>query len=343
MKKNVTRKDVAKMADVSEATVSYVINNTKNITPEVKQRVLDAIKALDYHPNLLAKSLVTKETKHIAMLVDNIQNPHYGRILRGVQHVAEEKGYIVSILSANYSSKAAMFELISRGVDGVILAVGSHTKDYSDLSLPMAMENSTLGISYRQAIFDMIETFHGLGHRRIAFLSGIPLEHPSHPRLHDLQDAMGCYRMDACPGLFINGTGVTDENAGYEATDRLLARGEVFTGIFAINDLMAIGAMKRLWEAGLKVPDDVSVAGCDGISNTAYTIPPLSTIQSHAFTLGSLLMHQLLAEMHPERELPPARQTIQAEFIRRESIGKASRGNLPHHAQPIFSKKQNER
>lgn len=319
----VTRKDVAKMANVSEATVSYVINNTKNVTPAVRKRVLDAVEALNYHPSLLAKSLVTKETRHVAMLVDNIQNPHYGRLLRGVQKVAESEGYIVSLLSTGYSSRQALTELVSRGVDGVILAVGGNrVEDFSCMNLPTVFETSFLQTSYHQAIFDMMKTFKENGHRRVAFLSGLSLHPEPHVRCNDFINALRHYDMEICKELFIDGTGATDEKAGYEAVGRLLASGENFTAIFAINDLMAIGALRRLWEAGLRVPEDVSIVGCDGINNTAYTIPPLSTIQSHAFQLGEALMHYLISMIHPERHLAQEKQIIKAEFVNRESIGK---------------------
>ncbi len=327
----VTRKDVARMAQVSEATVSYVMNNTKKITPEVRRRVLDAAKALNYHPSLLAKSLVTKETRHIAMLVDNVQNPHYGSILSGVQHVAAQDGYIVSILSMNYPTKEAMTELAARGVDGVILALGTagiaeYERLIADLTLPVVYEGGALVTSYRTAIFDMVKCFKKFGHRRIAFLSGLPLSGSPHIRCQDFLDALTCYGLEVCSDLFIDGDGRTDEAAGYDAISRLMKTRQEFTAVFALNDLMATGALNKLWEAGLQVPDDVSVVGCDGISGTAYTVPPLSTIQTHAYSLGESLMRQLLYRLHPEQHLPDAGQVIEAEFILRESVS-ACAGN----------------
>lgn len=338
----VTRKDVAKMANVSVATVSYVINNTKNVTPEVRKRVLDAVDALNYHPNLLAKSLATRETRHVAMLVDNIQNPHYGRLMRGVQHAAEQEGYIVSVLSINYSTREAMRELVSRGVDGVILALGGYSiRDFSDMNLPTVYETATLQTSYRKAIFDMVHLFRDLGHRRIAFLSGLPLTERPHVRFRDFMDALQSFRIEMCPELFIDGDGATDEAAGYEAADRLLNCGSEFTAVFTVNDLMAIGALKRLWEAGLKVPADVSVVGCDGISSSAYTIPPLSTIQSHSFKLGEALMLQLISQIHPERELAMPVQIIEAKFVERESVGPARKlSGVPRFLQQPHSPNQ---
>lgn len=320
----VTRKDVAQMAGVSVATVSYVINGTKNVTPEVRERVMQAVQTLDYHPNLLAKSLATKETRHVAMLVDNIQNPHYGSILSGVQHIAEREGYIVSILSANYSSRDSMIELISRGVDGVILATGLENVDdlISGLSLPAIHTNENFHFHYRQAIFDMVGTLKSLGHRRIAFLSGMP-DRTMSVRYTDLVDALHHYELPVYEELFMEGDGHTGEHDGYVAAGRLLATGEPFSAVFALNDLMAIGVMRRFWEEGLQIPRDVSIVGCDGIQSAAYTTPPLSTIQCDAFQFGEALMQQLLSILHPEKYPPIESKIIQAEFLRRESIGPA--------------------
>jgi LacI family transcriptional regulator len=218
-----------------------------------------------------------------------------------------------------------MTELISRGVDGVILALGSYSVgDFSGLNLPMVYAGDILSVSYRSAIFDMVSAFHDCGHKRIAFLSGLPMSSPSHIRYQNFKEALTYYHMESDEALFVDGDGYTDEESGYAAADRLLSRGVEFTGLFAVNDLMAMGAMKRLWEAGLSIPGDVSLAGCDGIKSSAYTIPPLSTIQCHSFTIGSCLMYELLFKLHPERYASCTGKVIEAEFVRRESLGRAA-------------------
>lgn len=320
----VTRKEVAQLAGVSVATVSYVLNQTKNVTPAVRERVLNAVKELHYRPNLLAKSLATKETRHVAMLIDNIQNSHYATLLGGVQHVAEREGYIVSVLSANYSSKESMLELISRGVDGVILTFGFYSlHDFaSDLHLPAVYADDHIRLDYRGAIFDIITCLKSLGHRRIAFLGGLPQLSDS-VRYHLFLEALQNCGLPACTELHFQGEGYTDENAGYESADRLLRCGQPFSAVFVLNDLMAIGAMQRFREAGLRIPEDISVVGCDDIKSAAYTAPALSTIQCHTFSFGETLMQQLLSLLHPEVYPPIEEKIIQAEFVRRESVGPA--------------------
>ena len=322
----VTRKDVAKLANVSEATVSYVLNNKKRVTPEVKQRVLDAAKELNYHPNLLARSMITKKTRHIAMLVNNINNPHYSSILSGVQSVAEIEGYIVSLCSVDKEPKDTIDKLISRGIDGIIIAL-PFSSDFQllldDLKVPFASVNDNLQSDYRDAIFDMVRCFKEFGHTKLAFLSGLPMKESSHIRYWDFLAAMKENNLQVIPELFVDGTGETDEKSGYISADVLLNRHKQFTGVFCTNDLMAIGAMKRFWEAGLSIPSDISIVGCDGIITTLYTVPPLSTLNGHAFTLGKDLMYQLLSKMEPHLEFPVLKQTVRAEFIRRESLSRA--------------------
>jgi len=325
----VTREDVARLAGVSGSTVSYVMNNTKRISPEVRQRVFDAAKQLNYHPSLLARGLATNETKHIAIIVKNLLNPYYAAIQEGIQMIAAQEGYIVSVLSAHESPVDNMNTLLSRGIDGVIIA-SSSASDFKELlkpNSPMATVSEEQSVTfYRKAVFSMVETFHQLGHRRIAFLSGLPLNSPTHYRYQNFLDALKAFDMEIDPALFIDGNGVTDEQSGYSAADTLLQKGVSFTGVFAVNDLMAIGAMKRFWQAGIKIPEDISIVGCDGISTSAYTTPPLSTLQSPAVTMGISLMYQLLEKMQPDRTFPLPAQSLQAEFIQRESIGTVRQG-----------------
>lgn len=321
----ITREDVARLAGVSGTTVSYVMNNTKHISPEVCKRVWDAAEQLNYHPSLLARSLVTNESKHIAIIVNNLQNPYYAAIQEGIQIIAAQQGYIVSVLSSHESPVANMNILLSRGIDGVIIASSSSASYYTKqlkLNIPMAIIGEDQSASfYRDAIFDMVRAFHELGHRRIAFLSGLPLASSTHYRYHDFCDAMKAYNMEIDPALFIDGNGITDEQSGYDAANELLNTHVPFTGVFAVNDLMAIGAMKCFWQKGLHIPEDVSIVGCDGIIATEYTTPPLSTLQSDAVSIGTSLMYQLLKKMQPDKTFPELQKPLHAKFIMRESLG----------------------
>lgn len=322
-----TRKDVARLAGVSEATVSYVMNNTKPITAEVKKRVMDAVKELDYRPNLLAKSLVTRETRHVALLIDNMQNPYYCRLLEGVQNVAEKQGYIVSVVSPGTSDRKKILNLVSRGVDGVILAYGIFdSREYEDVQIPKVYVGDLVEVDYRQAIFDMVHKLKQEGHRKIAFLSGLPLEGPEggHVRYWALKEAINHEGLEWDPQLIVDGNGITDEKEGKWGVDVLLERGVEFTALFAVNDLMAIGAMNRLWERGYGIPEDISIVGCDGIRVGEYLKPPLTTIDAHAYSTGQALMKTLIACMHPGEDKYQKKWVITGEFTERGSITKVN-------------------
>lgn len=322
----VTREDVGRRAGVSGTTVAHVLNGTKSVTPEVRERVLSAVKELNYHPSLVARGLATKETKQIAVLVKSVRNPYYSSILEGIQNVATKEGYIVSVLSTHNSPAQNMNTMLARGIDGVIIASASSLREFEDLlkpSSPMAFVSAEVATHfYRKAVFDMVGAFHDLGHRRIAFLSGLSMKKASHYRYGDFMDALHTYGMEREEALLVDGDGTTDEQSGYRAADTLLKRGVPFTGVFATNDLMAMGAMKRFWEAGLRIPEDISICGCDDIIAASYTVPPLATLQSHAVALGEYLMYQLLEKMQPGRTSTLSEQQIHAEFVLRESMGR---------------------
>ncbi|QHQ62980.1 substrate-binding domain-containing protein [Anaerocolumna sedimenticola] len=318
----VTRKDVAQKAGVSEATVSYVINNTKSITPEVRDRVLSVIQELNYRPNLVARSLVTKQTRHVALMVDNLKNPHYCEILEGAQSIASKAGYIVSVISINVSNKDDVLELAGRGVDGIILALGSKEKDrndFSNLHIPCVWIDDNVYVDYKKAIFDMVECLKSKGHRNIGFLSGIPINNPAHVRYKDFIKALQYFGLEVNHNLIVDAQsdGDTDENAGELAMKELLLRKEEFTAVFAINDLMALGASKAIRDADLKLPQDISLVGCDHLKILDKIEPSLSTLDAGAFQIGCALMHQLIAKIKGD---PHFKQSITAEFLCKDSI-----------------------
>lgn len=317
-----TRKDVADYAKVSVATVSYVVNHTKNVTPEVRARVEEAIKELDYRPNMIARGLAMKQTQHVAMFVNNLKNPYYSEMLAGAQTVASEHGYIVSIIMIDYSNQEEILKLAARGVDGVIVATASsdETAQLIGNSIPFAKCGDYVDIDYRPAIYDSVKALRDHGHKKIAYLSGLKMNNRTHIRYTFVKDALERNGLVCDPLLMIDGDERenTDEEAGREAVRKLIASGEKFTAILALNDLMALGAITELHECGLSVPEDVSVTGCDDIQISQFCVPKLSTIDVSSFEIGSLLMKQLLGMIEHRRI---EERTVTAVYIERESVG----------------------
>jgi LacI family transcriptional regulator len=288
-----TRMDVARLAKVSGATVSYVMNNTKRMSPEVRERVLNAAATLDYHPNLVGRSLVSRKTNHVALLVDNLRNPHYGELLEGVQEAAEERGYLVSVLCASAANVKTVVDLVSRGVDGAILTqLETEAASYLRGRMPCIGAESQVVINYRGAIFDMVECFKKSGHRKIAFLSGLALDNNRHRAFCEALEHFGLERDE---GLITGGSGEfrTDEETGFKAMSELLSRRTDFTAVYGLNDLMCVGAVTALRARGYAIPGDISICGCDHLKILGWFSPALATIEVYPFETGRALMNNL--------------------------------------------------
>ncbi len=316
-----TRKEVAAYAGVSEATVSYVLNKTKHVTPEVKARVEEAARELHYTPNLVARGLATRRMQHVAMLVNNLRNPHYVEMLAGAQSVASKKGYIVSIILVDYSNEEEGLRLTARGVDGAIVATvdTATTASFLDGKMPYVLPGEDGQMDYRDGILAAVKSLKEKGHRKVAFLSGLHLQSENHSRYRYLQEAFSLYGIPLTEELLVDGNERedTDEAAGAQAVRSLLERKCSFTAVIALNDLMAFGAMRELKDHGLRVPEDVSVVGCDNVEMGRYYIPSLSTLDVDSFSIGKVLMKNLIAKINHR---PGKEYKVNASYVERESV-----------------------
>jgi LacI family transcriptional regulator len=322
-----TREDVARLAGVSGATVSHVVNNSKKVSPELQQKVHSAISELDYHPNLIGRSLVSKRTRHVAFLVDNLMNPHYCETLEGIQQAAVENGYIVSVLFTSISNMKTVADLVGHGVDGAILT-------HFDTKIGRYLREKILCIThdqhvyqdYRDAVFSMVECFKNHGHKKIAFISGLSLD-TSNSRYVFFCEAMKHYGLELDPLLIYEGAGEaagkTDEQSGAAAVREILSRNRDFTALFALNDLMCIGAAAALRAAGFSIPGDISLAGCDNLKILKWYFPSLSTIDAFPVETGKALMMHLIETLE---NAPPVARVIRCEFLKKESISRVKRG-----------------
>ena len=319
----VTRKMVAERAGVSVATVSYVMNRTKNVTPQVQRRVEKAIEELGYKPNLVAKGLASKRTQHVALLVDNLKNPYYCEVLEGAQSLASEKGYIVSVIAVDSFTQDIVQELISRKIDGLLLALGSYDNStldrYQNLGGPVIWLGRYTTINYEPAYHAVIRELKENGHERIAFLSGIPISEPSHYRYKALCKAFSEFGIEYRENLIVDAkpNASTDGRMGEKAARELLEREEPFTALIAVNDLMALGAMKELRRHGYRIPEDISVIGCDNMHVLDCMYPTLSSVDTKAFETGKAFMDSLV-ECIDGRE--PKRVELTAFYVPKASV-----------------------
>jgi len=328
-KQRVTRKDVAERAGVSTATVSYVINNgPRPVASDTRARVQKAIEELGYYPNALARSLTMDQTLTIGFVLPDLLNPYYANLARQFEDLCFAKGYMVFVCDTRHSEekeRRVIESLRANQVDGVaILYDRGATK-----SLAMLHEASIPVVVMEQVVKDMdyvvIDDFKGgvqgtkhllsLGHQKVAF---IRQESPttSTLRYEGYLSAMQHAGVEIDPTYTVNcGTDFSD---GIEAMRKLLTLPERPTAVFAHNDVMALNAMYAIREAGLRVPEDISVIGYDNIAQSAISNPALTTVAYPKFEMGAWSAQRLFERIE-NPDTVPLQYVIPTELIVRES------------------------
>ncbi len=291
----VTRADVAKLAGVSTATVSYVLNGSRHMSEKTRKLVLDAVDQLKYKPDMIARSMTKNETMQLSFMVENAANPFYGEIINGFENAAVEHGYFVNICTGNKNINDYFDNYIARRVDGVFIAAIPYKFDmeklYSltengirvvvsgntdvDLKRVSSIEND-----YVAAMQTAVGHLYELGHRDIAYLSGLSRKFRFDHRADGYLSAVKHFELPCGDDLLIDGQPPyrTDINSGHAMAKTLLRSGRRFTALICTNDLMAMGAISALKESGLRVPDDVSVIGFDDIIFSQAWRPAVTTM-----------------------------------------------------------------
>jgi LacI family transcriptional regulator len=332
--KNPTMRDVARRVGVSVQTVSAVINEKPGITIETRDRVLLAIQELGYRPFSVARSLRTRQTNTVALIVPDIANPSFSTIASAAEDLAHACGYSLIHYNthesiereASYIRTAAM-----RWVDGVLfVSARDHMSALETLQaagipcvaidrIPQSYAGPSVTLDNTRAGEMAAGHLISLGHRRIAHISGPLRLRVARERLEGFQAASA---LQGLPDPFVvNSTGWNCEE-GYAAMQELLKREQpIPTGLFAASDRLAIGAIKAAHEAGLRIPQDLSVIGLDDIEVAAFQIPPLTTLRQSFANLATLAMQILLAILNDET--PEETQVIlEPELVVRESTGR---------------------
>ncbi|MDI7278150.1 MAG: LacI family DNA-binding transcriptional regulator [Anaerolineae bacterium] len=334
-----TQEDVAREAGVSRAVVSYVINNRSGgnvrISEETRQRVLTIVERLGYQPNVNARSLRTRKTQLIAVLVPDLTNPFYPHMIRGIQAAVEGSDYQIVVYDSDDSparERAFVHTMLRRHVDGVVL-VSFHLDARDVQRLTRAGTRAVaIGGRLRMADIDVVATRERpaaqeivrylitRGHRRIAHLAGPQDTPPGQVRLRGYREALAEAGISYDEALVRYGTfkaeGVADlVNSAFASC----APADRPTALFAANDLMAIEAMRALGRLGLRVPDDVAVCGFDNIPAAELVNPPLTTIgqdcQRMGYQAGELLLDRLSGRAASE----PRRVSVPYRLIVRDS------------------------
>jgi DNA-binding LacI/PurR family transcriptional regulator len=315
--------DVAARARVSTATVSRVLNGAGRASPATRERVLAAARELGYRPSGVARSLKLRQTRTIGLIVTDIENPFFPSLVRAVEDAARAEGYAILLGNAadDPERESAYLELlVDRRVDGVIIAASSlgirHGEWLAEPPLPVVLVNTTstgvpltaVASDNRAGARSAAEHLIGLGHRRLGFLAAPARNVDSPVRLAGVRDAMAAAGLD--PTELQVATGLALVGGGETAMTELLGSAVRPTGVVAYNDLMAIGAMRAAKSLGLRIPDDVSIAGFDDVEFASYVDPPLTTVAQDQATMGREAVRALAAQLAAGRGSPPSEATI---------------------------------
>jgi len=334
-----TVKDVAARAGVSPKTVSNVINGVVPVSPDTRTRVEEALVALAYVPNLSARGLRNGRTGAIALAFPDLTTPYSAEMSHWFVEVAHERGWSVQLEQTGMRPERER-ELLLRGkehlVDGLVLNPVS--LDESAIvgaeSLPPVVvigevEQSLVDqvrVDSVAAARDMTEHLIGLGHRRIAVLgtSGEGLDTATaRARTLGWAQAMAAAGLPTGDDLRW-ACAAWSPGAAADAVRRRLEYGDAPDALFCFTDSLAIGAGHSLWEAGLRVPDDVSLAGFDDVADGRYALPPLTTVGLDKRRYAERAL-ELLAARIADRDRPPELVVIPHEVVPRASTGRASR------------------
>lgn len=315
-RKRPTQADVAKLAEVSQTTVSHVLNNTPNIAipEETRQRILEAMDDLGYVPDRMARSLRTRKTYTIASIIPDITNPFYPAFQRGIQDVAEHHDYDLIMYNTDGSAaneRRCLRSLKQGSVDGAI-AVFFHLGDEAlqpllERNIPIVtlvagkqdvgdLPLDTLYIDNTAAAQMAVSYLIDRGHTRIGMIAGVEATPPRRSRILGYRRALAEHHLPL-DEILIQGCDFT-EQGGCEGMQELLKLSPRPTAVFAANDLMAIGAMIAIREAGLRVPQDVAVVGFDDIPAAKLVNPPLTTITQFQEQLGKRAAEMLFERIN---------------------------------------------
>jgi DNA-binding LacI/PurR family transcriptional regulator len=335
-----TIKDVAKKAGVSITTVSFVLNKRSNvaISEEVKKRVLNVAREMDYHPSAMAAGLAGRRTRNLGVIFYQedkvISNQFYSFVIEGMVKEAADKNFnlLFSYVENVYNGYQNLPPVIrEKNVDGVLLigrVEAKMVKDIQERRLPvLAIDNypflkavDTVQIDNKQGGLAAVEHLIQLGHKNIGLLS-IAKGRPSiDERKEGWRNAHTKYHL-AANDVFAFECESLSFQSGYEKTKKVLKKHKKITALFCVNDEMAAGALRAAHEIGRSIPSDLSVVGFDNITMSNYTDPSLTTVSAAKEYMGKLAVSRVL-EMIENKETPPKRQEVPVELIVRNSTAK---------------------
>lgn len=321
----VTRDDVAKYAGVSKSTVSRYLNKNGYVSPDAKEKIEKAIKDLGYVPNIIARSLKTRQTRQIVFHAPDLQNPFYVEVYRGMEDYLDKNGYVIVV-----SAKLDKEMIKQRQMDGIILShLNPQEQDYfSNIGIPVVVTNYTfddldipyVGINIRRGAEQAVEHLYCCGHKTIGYMA--PFE--DNQRFRAYKSVLHQHDLPLITdNIIIYDCGCDYYEKGYNAAGKLvdyqLLTKNNITALFVFNDAMALGAMAAFQHRGIRVPEDLSIMGFDNIIQSKYVCPALTTVDIPKYEQGRKTA-ELLLDMIRKKE--SRKLILDTVLIKRDSVRK---------------------
>lgn len=330
----VTIKDVAREAGVSVASVSRALNGTGGVTAETEKRIRDVATRLRYIPHGAARSLITRRTHTIGALLPDMYGEFFSELIRGIDLAARARGLHLLVSSAHdgVEDAAAALRTMRGRVDGMIILSPRADASFLHTNLPESLPTVLLNSPLRGPRYPVLNIDnHGgayamvrhlaveCGYRDIALVAGPHDNYDAQQREEGYRAAMAEFVPGAALRII---RGEFTEESGYRAGCEMMASGKLPRAVFAANDMMAIGCLLALREAGVRVPEEVAVTGFDDIPVARYITPALTTVQVRIVDLGRSALERLAALLDaPDQATPPEADTLGCHVVVRDSCG----------------------
>ena len=327
-----TIKDVAREAKVSVASVSRALNGGSGVTAATSERIRAAADRLQYIPHAAARMLITRRTHTIGALLPDLYGEFFSELIRGIDLAARARGLHLLVSSSHdgVEEAAAAVRSMQGRVDGLLILSGrvdaAFLRANLPRELPVVLLNSAvknpayhvLNVDNHAGAVAMVTHLIQAGHARVAFIAGPEGNFDARQREEGYRAAMAKHAPKAPLNIL---AGDFSEESGYRAGRELLAQKVRPRAVFAANDMMAVGCMTALKEAGVRVPQDIALAGFDDIPIARYVTPALSTVRVRIADFGRLALERLAGILeHPEQE-SPVTDTLGFEIVERETCG----------------------
>jgi DNA-binding LacI/PurR family transcriptional regulator len=328
-------KDIARLARVSHPTVSRALQNSPLVNAQTAAKIRKIADEAGYRASAVARGLVTRRTRTIGLVVTTVADPFASEVVCGIEQTANDHGYSVFLADSNADpvrEKKVVQAFAERRVDGIIVTssrVGAlYLPLLAEMMVPIVLVNDQHPGAFVHSV--MIENLDGmraiaahlieLGHRRIAYLGDRFGYQSDVERFAGYREALRAAGIPDMPDLAVHGEGKAE--AAMEAMEKLLTLADPPTAVCCYNDMTALGAMRQIRAHGLRVPEDISVAGFDDLFFAQYTQPPLTTVRQPMRRMGQLAMESLIKLMSGGESVAQIR--VDAELVVRESTAKAN-------------------